>query len=127
MTQPAQALPDPFALWSQWLSQSERQWNQFLNEAMATDQFSQSMGRMMDVSLNFQKQMSEVMGRYFSLINIPTRTDILGLGDRLQEIEQRLTSIEGALGSLAATGAAGKAPASPPARAKPKRTRKPAS
>ncbi len=124
MTQPTQGLPDPFAMWSQWLQQSERQWNQFLNEAMATDEFSQSMGRMMDVYLNFQKQMSEVLGRYFATINIPSRTDVLALGDRLQEIEDRLARIEGAIAKVAATQASESGAAPAP---KPKRTRKPAS
>jgi hypothetical protein len=51
-------------MWRNWLSESERQWNGFLNQAMATDEFSQTMGRFMDVYLNLQKSMSEAMGRY---------------------------------------------------------------
>jgi polyhydroxyalkanoic acid synthase PhaR subunit len=88
---------DPFASWREWLSQSERQWNAFFNEVMATDQFGQSMGRMMDVYLNMQKSMNEVMGRYFVALNIPSRTDVLSLGTRLGEIEQRLEAIESAI------------------------------
>lgn len=123
MTQPA-APADPFALWREWLSNSERQWNQAFNDAMATDQFSQSMGQMMDLYLNFQKNVSEVMGRYFTMLNLPTRTDILSLGDRLQEIEQRLTGIELKLSAAAAGSGNGAAAARRP---KPARTKKPAS
>ena len=57
-------LPDPMAMWREWVSQSERQWNGFLNNAMATNEFSQVMGRFMDVYLGMQKNMNEVMGRY---------------------------------------------------------------
>jgi polyhydroxyalkanoic acid synthase PhaR subunit len=118
-----QATADPFAMWRDWVSQSERQWNAFLNNAMSTDEFSESMGRMMDVYLGMQKNMNETMGRYFSALNIPSRNDILSLGDRLGAIEDRLTSIESALGGLKATkAAAGEEPATP----RPPRTRKPA-
>jgi len=122
----AAAAPDPLAMWRDWLSQSERQWNQFLNEAMATDQFSQAMGRSMDVFLNTQKSLNEAMGRYFSALNMPTRTDVLSLGNRLDNIEQRLASIEEAL-AIALRGSASPAPGSSSAPAqKPARTKKPA-
>lgn len=117
---------DPLALWRDWVANSERQWNSFLNNAMATDEFSQTMGRMMDVYLNVQKQMNEVMGRYLQLINVPTRNDILAVGERLSQIEERLTSIEDGL-KAAGRAAASAAPtngAAPAAR--PARTRKPA-
>ena len=117
-----QATADPFAMWRDWVSQSERQWNAFLNNAMSTDEFSQSMGRMMDVYLGMQKNMNETMGRYFSALNIPSRSDILGLGDRLGAIEDRLTSIESALTGLKAAKPAHNGETAAP---RPPRTRKP--
>ena len=33
---PDTTTPDPFAMWRDWLSNSERQWNSFLNQAMST-------------------------------------------------------------------------------------------
>ncbi len=123
---PETQTPDPFAMWRDWLSNSERQWNSFLNDAMATDEFGRNMGRMMDVYLAMQKNLNEVMGRYFSALNVPTRTDVLTLGNRLGEIESRLDGIEGAVKSLAPrehASASASAPASAP---RPPRTKKPA-
>ena len=97
---PEPTTADPFAVWRDWLSNSERQWNSFLNQAMSTDEFGQAMGRMMDVYLGMQKNMNEVMGRYFTALNVPTRTDVLSLGTRLGEIEDRLGSIEDAVRAL---------------------------
>ena len=102
---------------------SERQWNGFLNDAMATDEFSQSMARMMDVYLNIQKNMNEVMGRYLQTINVPTRNDILALGERLSQIEDRLSSIENGLRAATAKSAPPKAE---PELKRPARTKKPA-
>ncbi|MEO8538809.1 MAG: poly(R)-hydroxyalkanoic acid synthase subunit PhaE [bacterium] len=126
-----QANLDPLAMWRDWVANSERQWNGFLNNAMATDEFSQTMGRMMDVYLNVQKQMNEVMGRYLTLINVPTRNDILAVGERLSGIEDRLNGIEDAINAALRANAAGAAaPAASngaaPATVRPPRTKKPA-
>ncbi|MBI2766276.1 MAG: hypothetical protein HYX53_10245 [Chloroflexi bacterium] len=128
MADQAATVSDPFAMWRDWVANSERQWNGFLNEAMATDQFSQTMGRIMDVYLNMQKSMNDVMGRYFSALNMPTRTDVLALGNRLTAIDDRLTVIEGLLAAITAPEAGRnshiKAEANPAPR--PPRTKKPA-
>ncbi len=132
MTQPQQ-MADPFELWRTWVGDSERQWNSFLNEAMSTDEFSQSMGRFMDVYLNMQKSMNEVMGRYLTAFNLPTRGDVLTLGDRLGAIEDTLTEIQTTLARAAtlppavSTGprAANANSVAAPKRATPARTKKP--
>ncbi|MEO6043837.1 MAG: poly(R)-hydroxyalkanoic acid synthase subunit PhaE [Tepidiformaceae bacterium] len=124
MAQGTQA--DPFEMWRDWMANSERQWNGFLNNAMATDQFTQSMGQFMDVYLNMQKSMNEVMGRYMSALNLPTRNDILTLGERLSAIEDHLGTIESALGAMKSPAAAkATTAASPGVAARPPRTKKP--
>jgi polyhydroxyalkanoic acid synthase PhaR subunit len=124
MTNPGAAPPpDPFQLWRDWLGQSERQWNEFFNNMMSTDEYGQAMGRMMDAYLTTQRSMSEAMGRYFTALNVPTRTDVLTLGNRLTEIEDRLGAIEDGIARLAPDAAKPKAQARP----KPARTKKPPS
>ncbi|MBI5948879.1 MAG: hypothetical protein HY875_12145 [Chloroflexi bacterium] len=122
-----QTSPDPFAMWRDWVSNSERQWNAFLNEMMSTDEFSKSMGRFMDVYLNSQKQLNDSMGRYLNALNLPTRSDIQGLGDRLSVIEHRLSGIESRLAALVPADRAATASPSPAASVpRPPRTKKPA-
>jgi polyhydroxyalkanoic acid synthase PhaR subunit len=116
-------------MWRDWVAQSERQWNSFLNNAMATDEFSQSLGRFMDVYLNLQNGMNETMTRYFSAINLPTRTDILDLGNRLGAIEERLAGIESALSAALKRQPGADGPVESPVAAtvpRPPRTKKPA-
>ena len=115
------SMPDFSEAWRQWATQSERQWNEFFNQMMSTEEFSQGLGRNLDVFLHFQKTMNEAMGSYFTAMNVPTRTDVLALGDRLLAIENRLATIEAL---FAAAQANAPAPdAAPPAR--PKRTKRP--
>ncbi len=120
---------DPIAAWRDWMNQSERQWNSFLNEAMATDEFSRSMGRGMDMFLNAQGQMNEALGRILTSMNIPTRTDVMAIADRLASIEERLLSIEMQLTAARVNGAATAVDSATSARIapeRPPRTRKPA-
>jgi len=92
--------PDPLAAWREWVSQSERQWNAFLNEAMATEAYGQSVGRFMEMYVAMQKSMADAMGRYVTALNLPARSDVLALGDRLGAIENRLAGIEQRLAQL---------------------------
>ena len=95
--QPGQALPDLANMWRQWLSESEKQWNAALNQAMGTEEFTQGLGRWLDVFLHMQRVMSEAMGTQLMALNLPTRTDILELGDRLGAVENRLAALEASL------------------------------
>ncbi len=120
MAEPTSPMADPLAVWREWVAQSERQWNAFLNQAMATDQYSQSIGRFMDLYLAMQKSLAETMGRYLAALNVPSRTDLLALGDRLSAIEERLARIESSLGRVGPDR-------SPSAADRPPRTRRPPS
>ncbi len=116
---------DPLGMWREWVAQSERQWNAFLNQAMATDEFSQAMGKFMDFYLNLQKGMNEAMSRYLQLVNMPSRQEVLALGERLSAIEERLGRIEGALARERGDGGSGPRAAEAAAAPRPPRTRKP--
>lgn len=116
---------DPLGMWREWVSQSERQWNAFLNQAMATDEFSQAMGKFMDFYLNLQKGMNEAMSRYLQLVNMPSRQEVLALGERLSAIEERLGRIEGALGPSRETAGTAAISAGAAPTPRPPRTRKP--
>ncbi len=116
------SIPDIAEAWRQWAMQSERQWNDFFNQMMGTEEFSQNLGRNLDVFLHFQKTMNEAMGSFFTAMNVPTRTDVLALGDRLLAIENRLAALEAQVAmALANAPAPGTNAASP----RPKRTKRP--
>jgi polyhydroxyalkanoic acid synthase PhaR subunit len=116
--------PDPFALWRDWVSKSERQWNQFLNDVMASDEWNQSAGRLVELQLSMQKSFAESIGRYVAAMNIATRTDVLGLGEHLAAIEARLERIEATLAGRRTEGTPSAAPAAPAA-PRPPRTKRP--
>jgi hypothetical protein len=96
MTEEAQSEPrrELVELWREWLTQSERQMNEFLNQAMSTDAAGRGMGSFVELYAVFQRNMAQAMERYLAAMNIPSRTDITALAATLNAIEERLSRIE---------------------------------
>jgi hypothetical protein len=92
---------DPVASWREWMSQSESRLNAVFNEVMATDGYGRLMGGLTKIFVSMQKTMTEGMERYFTALSLPTRSDVLDLGQRLSMIETRLLSIETNLAKIA--------------------------
>lgn len=109
---------DPFSLVRGLVSQLEKGFNEFANPLMKSDGFSQGANKAMSTAMVAKKLAQELTQRYFEALNIPSRSDVIALGDRLQALEDRLINIESTLNRLAGG-------ASRPAVASPARTRKP--
>lgn len=117
--------PDIGQMWRDWLAETERQWNAFFNDVMGTDSFGRFMGGYMEVYGTIQRLVTHNMERSMSTLNVPTRSDIVDLSERLSTVEERLTSIESSVRALAeAVGH----PTQPAAvtQLRPRRTRRPA-
>ncbi|RSZ41264.1 MULTISPECIES: hypothetical protein [unclassified Variovorax] len=126
---------DPMAMWRELTAQWEKSTNEFANEAMASDPFRQGMHGGMNASLTAQKALGDLMARYLTMLNLPTRADLQVLGEQLQRIDDHLARIARAVeesGAASASAAPGprhtrQPPSPPPATApQPARTRKPA-
>jgi hypothetical protein len=90
---PDRASADPLAVWRNMVSQWEKSVNEVANKNMATDQFSGSMNQVMNASLQAQAALGEVMAKYLAGLNLPSRADLLALGEQLGAIESRLATI----------------------------------
>lgn len=111
-------------LWRNWLTETERQWNSFFNEVMGTDSFSRVAANYMDAYSVIQRSLNQGMERYLNTFNLPTHSDVVELGERLHNIEDRLTSLEQNINSL--LQAAGGTPVAAVTQLRPRRTRRPA-
>ena len=126
---------DPIAMWRELTAQWEKSTNEFANETMSSDPFRQGMHGGMNASLTAQKALGELMARYLTMLNLPTRADLQVLGEQLQRIDDHLARIARAVEGGPASSVAAPpgprrtrqppkaAPAAPPAT--PPRTRKP--
>ena len=93
--------PDVGQLWRTWLTETERQWNTFFNDVMGTDSFGRFLGGYMDIYSTFQRLVAENMERSLSTLNVPSRSDIVELSERLSGVEERLAAIESSINALA--------------------------
>ena len=89
-----QQTPDIMQIWREWLTQSERQFNSFFSQTMNTESFARSVGGAMEVNASLQRMTADGMQRYLTFMNMPSRADVLGLGEALQNIEDRLARME---------------------------------
>ena len=114
---------DPMAIWRDLVSQWEKGSNEFANQAMASDPFKQGMHGGMNASLQAQKAVGELIARFLTVLKLPTRDDILSLGEQLQRIDDHL----GRIARLLDAGGGKAAPhaTAPTGVAKPRRTRQP--
>lgn len=111
--------PDIMELWRKWLTQSERQFNTFSNEVMNNEAYARTLGGYMELHAAIQRMMADGMQRYLSFINVPSRSDVVGLGEALRVIENRLARIEEMLqiaAEVVDTRERGPLPGSEPAR-----------
>lgn len=102
------------------VGQWERGVNEIANEAMANEQFSRLMHGVSSTAAGARAGLGEAMERYLATLNLPSRADITGIGERLQAIEAQLNRLTEIVAQMASVEIV------PPATApKPKRTRQP--
>lgn len=76
-------------------------WAKAMSEVVNSDSYSQAQGEMLDAwlasSAPFQKTMQDAMKQSLVGLQLPTRDDVVGLAERLTNIEMRLDDIEAKL------------------------------
>ena len=113
---------DPVALWQKMLGEMEKGFNSLASEALASPQFSKAMNQAGGVTAGAHKQLGDLMEKYFISMNMPSRSQMTGIAERLQTIEGQLSDIKLLLQEMQKQAGA-VPPTSVPAR--PPRTRKP--
>jgi hypothetical protein len=116
---------DPLAPWRDLLSQWEQNVNAIANRTMGSDEYSSSMNGAMGATLKMQETMRQFMAAYLATANLPSRTEVLGIAERIGGVEARLDRIAVLLERIAAKEP-GQATAQPAvSRPRPPRTKSP--
>jgi len=117
---------DPLAPWREMLSQWEQNVNALANRTMGSEEYSSSMNGAMGATLKLQETMRQFMAAYLASANLPSRSEVLGIAERLGGVEAKLDRISALLERIA-QAKPGEAPAPAPARPRPPRTKSPPS
>lgn len=92
---------DPFAIWRDMLTKWESGMNEAANRNMATPEFSRFMNQAMGTGMRVRHGVGEMMARYLETMNMPSRADIVALGERLHGIEEQIARLNVAVERLA--------------------------
>jgi chromosome segregation ATPase len=97
-TQPEKPEFDPFAPWVQFTDNWTKSWANVMSNVVASESFATSMGEQLEGMLEATKlvrqQMKVSMEQYLQQINLATRDQILGLAQRLTNVEMRLDDLD---------------------------------
>lgn len=115
---------------AQWFREMVTQWetmaNQFGGEMSKTPEFNKAMHDMNSAQMAVRQTVHETMEKTLAAANMPSRAEIVDLGERLNRIEETLHRIETRLAVGGSSAAVAEGAAAFSARPKPKRTKKPA-
>ena len=114
---------DPVALWQQMIGEMEKGFNSFANQTMTSPEFSKAMNQAGGASAGAQKQFGDFMEKYLLGMNLPSRAQMIGMAERLQNIENQLNEIKVMLQQMNA----GNAPSVYSGAPRPPRTKRPPS
>jgi hypothetical protein len=84
---------DPVAMWHNMLGEMEKGFNSFANQTMTSPEFSRVMHQVSGASASAQKQFGDLMEKYLTSMNLPSRAQLMSMGERLQAIEGQLSEI----------------------------------
>ena len=85
---------DPSVQFQEYVTQWERSVDQFFNQMMGTEQFSQQMNQVQQLQLEFQRTFKDAMASQLLNFNMPSRDDLMQLSENVREIDARLARIE---------------------------------
>ena len=88
---------DPVAMWQNMIGEMEKGFNSFASQAMQSPEFSKVMNQVGGATAGAQKQLGEWMEKYLVSMNLPSRAQMVSMGERLQSIEGQLNEIKALL------------------------------
>lgn len=116
---------EPMRMWREWYQKSEVQWSESITEVMADERMGKRFGKYFQEWLHAQHMFTEMMGQHLASLNMPSRADVLGVGDRLSAVEDTLSALSADIHQLTRQLARLERPTEMTATAAVKRTRKP--
>ncbi|VWX61634.1 hypothetical protein VARIO8X_50307 [Burkholderiales bacterium 8X] len=101
---------DPMKAWRDWFVQSERDWSEQLTGWMKDDNVARLLGQEIHAGLYKQQMLAQSMAGPLAAMNLPSREDVVSLGERVGRLEDAVARVEALLTRTASPTAA------PPAR-----------
>ncbi|HMF17718.1 MAG TPA: hypothetical protein VKE98_10960 [Gemmataceae bacterium] len=92
---------DPTGMFKDMQTTGMDAWSKMMIQMVHTDAYAKATGIMLDTwassSAVFRQTMETIMREVLTKLNMPTRADVIGLAERLGNIEMRLDDLEAKL------------------------------
>jgi polyhydroxyalkanoic acid synthase PhaR subunit len=92
---------DPFGAWKSMRDSGMDAWSKMMIQLVNNEAYAQASGAMLDAWLTtsapFRKVIESTMTQTLTQLNMPTRSDVTSLAERLTHIEMRLDDLEAKL------------------------------
>src|SRR3954451_15949956 len=88
---------DPVAMWQNMVGEMEKGFNAFANQAMTSPEFSKVMNQVGSVGAGAREELGELMKKSPGTMTLPSRAQMVSMGERLQSIEGQLNEIRALL------------------------------
>lgn len=98
-------------------------WSKTMIDAVNSDAYAEAMGALLDsyvtVSAPFRQAIEKIMTQVLTQLNMPTRTDVTNIAERLTNVELRLDDLDAKIDTLQRSVSASGGATTRPARSKP--------
>jgi hypothetical protein len=88
--------------WRQMAERLEQQWNQFFNQMMGTESFANLLSAYLQSYLTLQQSIAQSVEHSFQALNLPVRSDIVGIAERIAALEGQIAALAAEQRKLAA-------------------------
>lgn len=95
---------NPLADLQQFITDWERRIDGVANRVMGTDEFSRGMNTVQSLQLGMQRAFLEAMATHLNNLNMPSRDDVIAMGETLRTLDRRVAHIEQMLEAQAGGG-----------------------
>lgn len=85
---------DPMEKFRELVTEWERGFDTLANRIMGTDEFSKTMNQLQSLQLTMQKAFAEAMAKHLANVNLPSRDDVLRVGQAVHDVDMRLARME---------------------------------
>lgn len=91
--------------WRDWIVKNEREWSESLSRMMKDETVARALGQEVNASVHRQQMVSQAMAAPMAAMNLPTRDDIVALGERVGRLEDAVARVEALLVQMKGSGA----------------------
>lgn len=85
---------DPFKIWKEFYDKSESQFGKMFDEAMHKEDFSEWMGHILNLYIQYQNMVKQSTEKYLEVANFPSRADISNLASLIVNLESKVDDLE---------------------------------